>query len=84
MLYYLFFHFVIHLSGGWIVVQTFHMCADVFLFSSYQVGRSGILLMGNGSCAHVLGVGTVILKFTREDSATKECATCSLYKEKSC
>ena len=41
-----------------------HVCADVSLFSSYQVGRSGALLMGNGSRAHVLGVGTVILKFT--------------------
>jgi hypothetical protein len=40
------------------------MCADVSLFSSYQVGRSGALLMGNGSHAHVLDVGTVILKFT--------------------
>jgi len=41
-----------------------HVCADVSLFSSYQVGRSGTLLMGNGSRAHVLGVGTVISKFT--------------------
>ncbi|XP_066361226.1 uncharacterized protein [Miscanthus floridulus] len=41
-----------------------HVCADVSLFSSYQVKRSGALLMGNGSRAHVLGVGTVILKFT--------------------
>ena len=41
-----------------------HVCADVSLFSSNQVGRSGALLMGNGSCAHVLVVGTVILKFT--------------------
>jgi hypothetical protein len=41
-----------------------HMCADVSMFSSYQVGSSGTLLMGNGSRAHVLGVGTVILKFT--------------------
>jgi hypothetical protein len=43
ILYHLFFQFVIHLSGGWIVVQTF-MC----------------VLMR----AHVLGVGTAILKFT--------------------
>ena len=41
-----------------------HVCADVSLFSSYQVGRSSALLMGNGSRAHVLGVGTIILKFT--------------------
>jgi len=41
-----------------------HVCADVSLFVTYQVERSGVLLMGNGSRAHVLGVGTVILKFT--------------------
>jgi hypothetical protein len=41
-----------------------HVCADVSMFSTYQVGRSGTLLMGNESCAHVLGVGMVILKFT--------------------
>jgi len=41
-----------------------HVCADVSLFATYQVGRSGALLMGNGSRAHVLGVGMVILKFT--------------------
>jgi hypothetical protein len=41
-----------------------HVCADVSLFAFYQVGRTGALLMGNGSCAHVLGAGTVNLKFT--------------------
>jgi len=41
-----------------------HVCADASLFSSYQVGGTGTLLMGNGSHARVLGVGTVILKFT--------------------
>jgi len=41
-----------------------HVCSDVSLFSSYQVRRSDTLLMGNGSRAHVLGVGTIILKFT--------------------
>jgi hypothetical protein len=41
-----------------------HVCADASMFSSYQVGRSSALLMGNRSHAHVLGVGTVILKFT--------------------
>ena len=40
------------------------MCADVSLFSSYQVRRFGAPLMGNGLHAHVLGVGTVILNFT--------------------
>ena len=39
-----------------------YICADIFLFSSYQAGDTGALLIGNGSHAHVLGVGT--LKFT--------------------
>jgi hypothetical protein len=41
-----------------------HMCADISLFASFQVGRTGALLMGNGSRAHVHGVGSVILKLT--------------------
>jgi hypothetical protein len=41
-----------------------HTCADASLFSSYQVGRTGALQMGNMSHACVLSVGTVILKFT--------------------
>jgi hypothetical protein len=41
-----------------------HVCTDASMFSSYQVERSGTLLMGNGSRAHVLGVGMVIHKFT--------------------
>jgi hypothetical protein len=41
-----------------------HVYADVSLFASYQVGRTGALLMGNGSRVHVLGAGTVNLKFT--------------------
>jgi hypothetical protein len=41
-----------------------HVCADVSLFAFNQVGRTRALLMGNGSRAHVLGVGTVNLKFT--------------------
>jgi hypothetical protein len=40
------------------------VCVDASLFSSYQVGGTGALLMGNGSYARVLGVGMVILKFT--------------------
>jgi hypothetical protein len=43
-----------------------HMCADISLFSSYQCKGTGALLMGNRSHAHVLGVGTIILKFTSE------------------
>jgi hypothetical protein len=41
-----------------------HVCADVSLFTSYQVGGTGALLMENDSRACVLGVGTVVLKFT--------------------
>jgi hypothetical protein len=41
-----------------------HLCTDVSLFASYQVGRTGALLMGNDSLAHILGAGTVNLKFT--------------------
>jgi hypothetical protein len=41
-----------------------NVCADASLFSSYQADRTGALLMGNWSHACVLGVGTVILKFT--------------------
>ena len=41
-----------------------HMCANVSLFTSYQAGRTGALLMENGSHARVLGASTVVLKFT--------------------
>jgi hypothetical protein len=41
-----------------------HVCADKFLFSSYQVGWAASLLMGNGAHASVRGVGTVDLKLT--------------------
>ena len=52
VIYYLqFFQYSIHPSGG------------ASLFSSYQVGGTASLLMGNGSHACVLSVGTVNLKF---------------------
>jgi hypothetical protein len=41
-----------------------HVCANASLFSSYQVGGTSSLLMGNESHARVLGVGTVNLKLT--------------------
>jgi hypothetical protein len=41
-----------------------HVCADISLFSSYQCKGARALLMGNGSHVCVLGVGTVMLKFT--------------------
>jgi hypothetical protein len=40
------------------------VCADIFLFSVYQAGRAGSLLMGNGARAVVRGVGSVDLKLT--------------------
>ena len=40
------------------------MCVDASMFSFYQGGWSGSLLMGNGACAAVRGVGTVDLKLT--------------------
>jgi hypothetical protein len=52
----LLFQFIIHLS----------VCANVSLFSSYQVGRTSSLLMGNGAHAAVHGVGMVDLKLTLE------------------
>jgi hypothetical protein len=45
-----------------------HMCADVSLFTFYQTSGNGALLMGNGSHVHVLGVGTIVLKFTSENT----------------
>ena len=59
----LFFQFVITLIGGLIPVQIY-MCTDVSLFSTYHAGRASSLLMGNGACAAVRGVGTVALKLT--------------------
>ena len=41
-----------------------YVCIDISMFSSYQVGRGTAVMMGNGSHATVLGVGTVDLKFT--------------------
>jgi hypothetical protein len=43
-----------------------HVYADISFFSSYQAGDTRALLMGIDSHAPVLGVGTVILKFTSE------------------
>jgi hypothetical protein len=41
-----------------------HVCANISLFSSYQCKGAGALLMGNRSHVCILGVGTIILKFT--------------------
>ena len=50
----------VYLSLEWWMdsVANIHVCADVSLFTSYQVGRTGAMLMGNGSLARVLGAGT--------------------------
>jgi hypothetical protein len=54
-------------SGWWMDTRAnIHVCADISLFSSYQVGENGALLMENRSHARVIGVSTVILKFTLE------------------
>jgi hypothetical protein len=45
-----------------------HVCVVISLFSSYQCKGAGALLMGIRSHVRVLGVGTVILKFTLENT----------------
>ena len=56
---------VCHTPDWWIYTgANIHVCADISLFSSYQVGRTSSLLMGNGARAAVHGVGTVDLKLT--------------------
>jgi hypothetical protein len=41
-----------------------HVCSDVSLFSSYQVGRDSFVMMGNGSHTSVHCVGMVDIKLT--------------------
>jgi hypothetical protein len=56
---------VCHSPEWWIDTSAnIHVCADISLFSSYQAGGAGSLLMRNKSHAHVLSVGTVNLKLT--------------------
>jgi hypothetical protein len=56
---------VYHSPEWWIDTSAnIHVCADISLFSSYQVGGTGSLLIGNGSHARVLGVDMVNLKLT--------------------
>jgi hypothetical protein len=56
---------VCHSPEWWIDTgANIHVCADIFMFSSYQVAWAGSMLMGNGSRAFVQGVDTVNLKFT--------------------
>jgi hypothetical protein len=56
---------VCHSSEWWIDTgANIHVCADISMFSSYQVARASSMMMGNGSRAFVQGIGTVNLKFT--------------------
>jgi hypothetical protein len=56
---------VCHSPEWWIDTGTnIHVCANISLFSSYQVGGIGSLLIENGSHVRVLGVGMVNLKLT--------------------
>ena len=56
---------VCHTPDWWIDTgANIHVCADISLFSSYQVGRTSSLLMGNGARAAIHGVGMVDLKLT--------------------
>ena len=58
---------VCHTPDWWVNKgANIHVCADISLFSSYQVGRTSSLLMGNGAGAVVCGAGTVDLKLTLE------------------
>jgi hypothetical protein len=56
---------ICHSPEWWINTgANIYVCADISLFSSYQARGAGSLLMGNGSHARVLGVGTVNLNLT--------------------
>ena len=58
---------VFHSPDWWVDTgANIHVCADISLFFSYQVGRTSSLLMGNGARAAICGVGTVDLKLTSE------------------
>jgi hypothetical protein len=61
--YLMFFQCVNLLSGGLTLVLTF-MCVLIFICFFLSVQRGWSLADGNRSHARVLGVGTVILKFT--------------------
>jgi hypothetical protein len=61
-----------------------YVCVDVSLFSSYQVKRSGTLLMGNGSRAHVWCWYGHSKIYSEKENAIEELATCALHKEESC
>ena len=51
------------------------------LLTSYQGARTSSVLMGNGSVALILGVGTVEQAAFREDYRLEERAACSVNKQ---
>jgi transposase InsO family protein len=56
---------VCHSPDWWVDTgANIYVCADISLFSVYQAGRAGSLLMGNGARAAVRCVGSVDLKLT--------------------
>jgi hypothetical protein len=58
---------VCHSPKWWMDTRAnINVCADASLFSSYQTDKIGALRIGNESHARVLGVDTVILKFTSQ------------------
>jgi hypothetical protein len=56
---------ILQSTDWWVDTGTnIHVCSDVSLFTSYQGARTSFVLMGNGSAASILGVGTVELKLS--------------------
>ena len=54
---------VFHSPNWWVDTgANIHVCANISLFSSYQVGQTSSLLVGNGTRAAVCGVDMVDLK----------------------
>lgn len=54
-----------HSNDWWIDTgANIHVCADISLFSSYQLTQDSSVLMGNGSHAYVHGICMIDLKFT--------------------
>lgn len=52
-------------TSWWIDIEAnVHVCADISIFSSYQVAQDSSVLMRNKSHVFVHDVGTVNLKFT--------------------
>ncbi|XP_072146568.1 uncharacterized protein [Setaria viridis] len=58
-------HFAFQSINWWVDTgANVHVCSDASLFSSNQAAGASSVLMENGTCASVLGVGMVDLKLT--------------------